>query len=861
MGLFRKLQYLLPGRRAAEEREMRAEFEALQEFADPRDLGNLTLAAENARAVWGWSWLESLAADVRYAVRVLWREPSFAAVAVLSLALGIGANAAIYSLIDRVLWRQLPVADPESLVTTEASYSIAKYQRFRDLSRDVFADAAATSGPVDRDIEGQPGRVEMVTGNYFPLLGVEAATGRLLANEDERAAVLSYRYWQSAFGGAPVIGQTVRITKTPFTIVGVAPREFFGVAIGNAADVWIPMSAQPAVMPGRDWIHDSHSFFADLVARLRPGITRERASAALTPISVQLEMERLPADAPAFVRNRLRSYKLELKPLASGLSSLRNRFSKPLRALFAMVAMGLLLACVNVMSLQFARADERRRELGVRLAIGAGRGRIVRQLLTESAIVALAGAGVGLAICRPAASALAGLISVSGQPVRLDLDIDWHIAGFVLAIATVTAFLCGLAPALRATRLAASGGLHQGGRGTTAAPTRRITARIAATVQLSLSVVLIAGAFLFSFSLYRLTRYDTGVSRERLLVLDVDPSEAGYKAAQTGPLNRRLLDRLRELPGVAAASYSANGIYTGRSAGTSVSSDAVDGPPSPNLSASYDHVGAGYFATLGARLVAGRDFDRHDDKTTEGVTVISREFATHFFPDGHAIGRYVYMGKERQRLRVIGIVDDIRREARRKPERLFYVPDAQTESGVFTTRFVLRTAGPPTQVAGLLRAAVRAENPALRIVSIDTADQLLDRTLDLDRVIAALSFAFGLLAVTLAAVGIYGMLAYDVARRTPEIGIRMALGATRGGVLALVFREVVVVGGAGVAIGLAGALALGRLVEGMVFELKPGDPRVLAAAVFVLTMVAIAAALAPARRAASLDPMRALRAE
>jgi predicted permease len=378
---------------------------------------------------------------------------------------------------------------------------------------------------------------------------------------------------------------------------------------------------------------------------------------------------------------------------------------------------------------------------------------------------------------------------------------------------------------------------------------------------LSLSVVLIAGAFLFSFSLYRLTRYDTGVNRERLLVLDVDPTEGGYQAAQTGPLNRRLLDRLRELPGVAAASYSANGIYTGRSAGTSVASDVVDGPPSPNLSASYDRVGPGYFATLGAHLLAGRDFDRHDDKTVEPVTVISRDFANHFFPDGNAIGRYIYSGKDRFRLRVIGIVDDIRREARRKPERLYYIPDAQTAAGVFTTRFVLRTAGAPTQVAGLLRAAVRAENPALRIVSIDTADQLLDRTLDLDRVIAALSFAFGLLAVTLAAVGIYGMLAYDVARRTPEIGIRMALGATRGGVLALVFREVVVVGGAGVAIGLAGALALGRLVEGMVFELKPGDPRVLAAAVAVLTIVAIAAALAPARRAASLDPMRALRAE
>jgi putative ABC transport system permease protein len=855
MELLRRLKYLLPGRRAAEEREMRAEFEALQEFAEPRELGNLTLAAENARAVWGWTWLESVLADVRYAFRVLARQPSFTVVAVVSLALGIGANAAIYSLIDRVLWRQLPVADPDSLVTTEASYSMAKFERFRDLSGEVFAGAAATSGPVDRDIDNQPGRVEMVTGNYFALLGVQPYTGRVLAPADERVAVLSYRYWQTAYGGAPVIGQMVRVTKLPFTIVGIAPREFFGVSIGNAPDVWIPMTDQPAVMPGRDWIHDSHSFFASMVARLRPGVTRERASAALTPVAVQTELERIPADAPQFVRDRLRRYTLELKPLATGLSSLRNRFSKPLRALFAMVAIGLLLACVNVMSLQFARAGERRRELGVRLAIGAGRGRVVRQLLTESAVVALAGAALGLAICSPAAAALASLISVSGQPVRLDLAIDWRVAGFVLAIATAAAFLCGLAPALRGTRQSFSV------RGGTASAGRRGTARALATAQLALSVVLIAGAFLFAFSLHRLTRYDTGVNRDRLIVLDVDPTEAGYKAAQTGPLNLRLLERLRALPGVAAASYSANGIYTGRSAGTSAATDEVDGPPSPSLSASYDRVGPGYFSTLGARLLAGRDFDERDDKTAPAVAVISREFAGHFFPDGKPLGRFVYFGKQRRRLRVVGVVDDIRREARRRPERLLYFPDAQSEDSVFTTRFVMRASGSASQVAGQLRAAVRTEDPALRVVSIDTADQLLDRTLDLDRVIAALSFAFGVLAITLAAVGIYGMLACDVARRTSEIGIRMALGATRGGVLALVLREVAVVGAAGVALGVAGALALGKLVQGMVFELNPGDPRVLAAAVALLGVVAAGAALAPARRAASLDPMCALRSE
>ena len=434
---------------------MRAEFEALQELAPRRELGNLTLAAENARAVWGWTWLESFLADLRYGVRTLAKQPSFTLVAVLSLGLGIGANAAIYSLMDRVLWKQLPVAEPERLITTKQSYSTLTYTRFRDLSREWLEDAALIS-PVDRDIEDRPGRVEMVTGNYFQLLGVTPQAGRMLRPEDERSAVLSYRYWQAAFGGEPVLGKTVRVTKTAFTIVGVAPREFFGVTIGDAPDLWIPVSAQPAVMPGRNWIDDPHVFYASIVARLKSGVSMERASAALTPVAVRIDLERSRPDLPAAVRKRIEQQKLELLPLAAGLSNLRARFSKPLHVLFAMVGMGLLLACLNVMGLQLARAGERRRELGVRLAIGAGRGRIVRQLLTESLVLALLGGALGLALCRPAASAVAGLISLGGQAVRLDLTVDGGMLVFVLGISTAAALASGILPALRATKLAIS---------------------------------------------------------------------------------------------------------------------------------------------------------------------------------------------------------------------------------------------------------------------------------------------------------------------------------------------------------------------------------------------------------------------
>jgi len=785
----------------------------------------------------------------------------------LSLALGIGANAAIYSLIDRVLWRQLPVAEPERLVTTKSEYSMATYVGFRDHSREALAGVAATSGSIDRDLDDRSGRVEMVSGNYFPLLGVAAEAGRMLTPDDdrrggaERAVVLSYRFWQSAYGGAPVVGRTVRVGKLPFTVVGVAPREFFGVAIGEAPDAWIPLATQPDAMPGSNWIDDPHTFFARVVARLAPGVTRERAEAILTPVAIRLEMERLPADAPDFIRKNVLAQKLELKPLASGLSSLRERFSKPLHVLFAMVAMGLLLASLNVMSLQFARADERRRELSVRLAIGAGRGRIVRQLLTESALVALAGGALGLALCSPAASAVAGLISTRGEAVRLDVSTDWRVLGFVLAIATGAALISGLIPALRASSRAIAGNLQQGARGVTAAPARRVAARLAPAGQLALSVVLIAGALLFGFSLFRLTHHETGVDRRGLLVLDVDAKEAGYKGTRANALYVRLLDRLRAIPGVEGVSYSGQGIYTNRGANTFVVSDAVSGPRGPQFTAWFDAVGPDYFRTLGTRLIAGREFGMRDAGGAPKVAVISADFARHYFPDGDALGRNIYVGKDKTAYQVIGLVDDIRTDVRKPPRRIFYLAQAQQEREQYSTRYLLRASGGTARVAGQLRGAVRAEDAGLRVLSIDSADELLNRTLDLDRLIALLAFAFGGLAVTLAAVGIYGMLAYDVSRRTPEIGIRMALGASRAGVLGLVLREVAVVGGAGVGLGLAGALALGRLVEGMVFELKPGDPRVLAGAVALLAAVAIGAALAPARRAASVDPMRALRSE
>ena len=643
--------------------------------------------------------------------------------------------------------------------------------------------------------------------------------------------------------------------KVPFTIVGVARPEFFGVVVGEAAEAWVPMSTLPAVFPGQPWL-DSHMHYLNLLGRLQPGVNAVQASAALTPLAVATELGFARPNMPARFVKAIREQKLKLEPAANGISYLRTRFSTPLRVLFAMVGIVLLLACVNVMSLGFARAEGRRTELRVRLAIGAARARIVRQLVTEALVVALAGGALGLAIYRPAATGLASLLSQTIEP-----RVDANMLLYVFAISLAAGLICGVAPALGTTRAQGSAGLQYGSRGSTPPPARRAVGRAAAAVQMALSVVLIAGAFLFAFSLQELTSFDTGLDRRRLVVVDVDAKDVAYKGPQIAALNRRVLDRLGALPGVEAVSFSGNGIYTGRNSNTAV---VVDGfPPGDNdINMTYlDHVGPHYFTTAGTRLVMGREFNERDNPAGPGVAIVNQEFVNHFFNGQNPVGKNLYRRGEEQRYQIVGVVQDIRTDVRQKPKRMVYFSQLQTEGRLYTTRFLVRMR--PGQQARVvdLRAAVRAADPGVHLASIDSADQLLNHTLDTDRAIAALSFGFGLLAVTLAAVGIYGLLAHDVTRRTGEIGVRMALGATRSGVMALVFREVALVGALGVAAGTAGAIVLGRMVTGLVFGLTPSDPRVLVSATVVLAVVAAIAAWFPARRAASMDPTSALRHE
>ena len=875
MNYLRRLKYLLPAYRREQEREMEAELNALEEMAaeDVVRLGNLTLAREDARAAWGWTWLASLYADIRYAWRTLRKDRVFTAVAILSLALGIGANAAIFSIIDKLLLESLPVRDPSSLVLLDDSdSSYFTYLRFAANTESVFSGIfARCSDARDVDTGGGPTRanIELVTGSYFPTLGVRPWLGRTLDPDDDRrgnpapVAVISYGLWRRRYAGDPsAIGRTIRVQRSPFTIIGIAPPEFFGVVVGQAPEVWLPLSAHASVFPGRHWLDEPNTNFLELMGRLRPGVTPQRAADVLTPVLIRTEFDRNP-HAPESVRAEIRRERVNLIPAATGISWLRYRFSGPLRIVFGMVAITLLLACLNLINLQAARVREHRKEFAVRLAIGASRLRVAREVFTESALLALAGGACGLLLCGPLAHALLDLMS-PGDPIALGLGLNHQLFAFVAAISMAAAILFGTGPAWRSTRGEILPALQSGSGAAKASPANRMLGRGLAALQIALSLVLVAGAILFATSLYKLLHADFGLNPSHVLVLDVDAVEAGYQASQSAALSRRLVTRLAPLAGVESVSFSAIGIFTGRNMNRAV--EPVGQPKPANPYAWYDEIGPRYFTTIGAQMVAGRDFDERDNLAAPKVMIVNQQLARFYFPGLNPIGRSVAVEEVDRKPKVlreiVGVVKDLRNEgSRQQPAPYFYLPAMQTVDMPFSTRFLIRAACDPRALYASIRAAVRAEDPALNIVSLDAAGELLDRAIGHDRLMAALAAAFGVLALLLAAIGIYGLVSYEVARRTGEMGIRTALGANRADIMRLILSEIAGVAIVGVTLGGTVALAASRLITGLVFGLQPNDPLVLVGAALVLMAVALSAAYWPARRAALLDPLAALRRE
>jgi predicted permease len=841
------------------------------------EIGSMEAVKDRVRDA-GWeSVAESIWRDLRYAIRGLRKSPGFTSVTVLTLALGIGATTAIFSLLDTVLLRFLPVSDPESLVLVGGpQYPV--FQAYREQS-DLFTDLLATSGVTHLDVEVQNGvrersDVSLVSGSYFSTLGVQAVIGRTFTADDDRVpgahpiAVASYGYWQRRFGGdAGVLNRAVRINGTPITIVGVAPAGFFGERLGSVPELWVPLTMWGHLVPGRNLLQSPGTGWLEIIGRVRPGVPTSGVQPELTTIFRRVLTGIFGPNLSDDARRDIEGATIRLEPAARGLSGLRTRFGRPLLLLMGAVVLVLLIACANIANLLLARAAARRREIDVRLALGMSRPRLVRQLLTESVVLAVLGGALGVAFAQLGTEALVRLIATDGSRLSVPVTTDVRLLGFVALISLATAILFGLAPAWQSTRAALVTTL--GSRQQSSDVRQRLRA-ILVVAQVAVSLVLLMGAGLFLRTMANLRDVDLGFAPQRLIVLDINPDAAGYRGPGAVSLIRDLLDRLRTLPGVASVSMSENGLLMGRNSSTNLMRPRgfVPGPDGfPRMN--WDIVGPGYFATVGTAIVSGRDFTERDALGSPNVIAINEEAARRLFAGTDPIGQRLVWGdgEKPAELTITAVTRDVKTSGPRdEPQMRFYLPYLQMPAirpnwMLASTRFVIRSTGEPANLAPALRQLVQTMDPRLSIESIDIGSELVGRTLVKERMVASLLVAFGVLAVGLACLGLYGLIAYHVVRRTSELGIRVALGASRGQVLWVTVRQALVWVGAGVLIGIPLALSASRVARGLLFGLSTNDLGVLMAAATLMCVMGLLAAYIPARRAARVDPLIALRAE
>ena len=832
--------------------------------------------------------------DLRYAFRTLRKNPGFVTVAVLSLALGIGANTAIFSLIDAVMLRALPVAHPETLVlltepgtsgiavdSTETGVrSLLAYPEFDRLraQNDVFSgmaaiqsDAAALDIRMDMpNAEYQAkARCQLVTGEFFALLGLEAALGRLFTPEEDRlnadpVAVLSHGYWRRQFAGDPsVMGKTVHVGRALLRIIGVAPPGFRGISVGSEAEIWIPMAMQERILPGRSYLNARDTLWLQVMARLRNGVSRQVAQAGINVTFQQILRDWVGYARNEKERRELLDQRLELREGAKGASVVRAQFSDALLLMMGMVGLVLLIACANIANLTLARATGRRREIGIRLALGCGRARLIRQLLTESTLLALFGGLAGILFAVWGTDLLLALVSGGAGSISLDVHRDLRVLAFTACISLATGLLFGLAPALRATRVDVNETLSANTRGRSQARGGVRSGRILVVAQVALSLLLLFGATLLVRSLRNLLTQNIGYEREHLLMARVDLVARGYKGAAASAMMQQAMDKLRTIPGVRAATLSQSGLFGGDS-GDRISIDGPTPRSGREMVASWDLVGAGYFSTLGIPLLRGREISADDMTRGASVCVINQSMASFFFADADPIGRHITDEYPTTRVtcEIVGVAADVRdHRLRGRQERRFYASIAHPIGTVQEATFILRTTGKPADAAAAVRRALAEVDRALPIVAMRTVTEQIDRRVVADRMMAQLSGFFGALALVMAAIGLYGVMSYSVTLRTNEIGLRMALGAGEGQVLSMVLREVLWLVAVGVAIGLPCAMAAARLLAGRLFGLSPADPSTIALAILVILAAAAFAGYLPARRAARVDPMTALRNE
>ena len=829
--------------------------------------------------------MNALWRDIRHAVRSLRKSPGFLAVVILTLGLGIGANTAIFSLTDQVLLRPLPVRDPGSLVLLDGpgafqgrtmnamTFSYPMYKDFRDRN-DVFTGVLARF-PLSMTIvwRGASERAsgELVSGNYFEVLGIGPALGRVFNAADDQMpgahpiAILSYGYWQRRFGGEPsVLNQTITVNGHPLTIIGVSARGFSGVQVGQAADVMVPMMMKAQMTPTWNDLDNRRSRWLTVMARLKPGVSQTQSEAAMNVIYRQINEQEVKAitNGSETFRKRFVSKHLDVLPGQRGVSDLRREFSTPLIVLMSMVGVVLLIACANVANLLLARTTARQKEISLRLALGAGRARIVRQQLVESGLLAAAGTMTGLLLAWWTGGLL--LAALPGDPAarNLSADPDLRVAGFALASGVFTAVVFGIVPALQATRTGVTLALKEESGSVAGGGRQARLRRVLVVGQVGLSMLLLAGAGLFARSLYNLKTLDPGFRVDNLFAFSVDPSLSGYDGDRLTALYRRMQEELAAAPGVRSVSMSETGALTGNDWSMTIRVDGYQAKEGEDMNPSVDGVGPRYFETMGIPLVRGREFNERDAKGAPRVAVVNETMAKYFFSGSNPVGRRFGFGRDKATdIEIVGVVKDLRSlELRDHAPRFIYIPYAQDENVTQLTYYVRAVQAGGSTAAGI-RQAVQRLDANLPIFDMKTMDVQVDESLFVERMVAVLSVAFGALATLLAAIGLYGVMSYAVARRTREIGIRMALGAERGRVLWLVLKEVAVMAVAGILGGLTAALWLTRQVQSQLFGLAPSDPATLAAATALLALIAFAAGYIPARRATTIDPIRALRSE
>ncbi|MGH9487671.1 MAG: ABC transporter permease [Terriglobales bacterium] len=839
--------------------------------------------------------------DLKLAFRALLKNPGFTVIALLTLALAIGANTAIFSFIDATVLRPLPVQNPGQLAvltdptdmgmnfgTTGGRRGLLAYPEYTALrdQNDVFTGLLAAQAQIGHTpIAWGSGSPELtltnlVSNNYFSVLGIRAFRGRTFAPATEiqvganPVAVMNYAYWKRRFALNPaILGSRFRVFGHTFTVIGVMPPGFFGTTVGQAPDLWMPLSMQLEVMPGMDLLHNppgvSRAMWLQVIGRRKPDVTPEEAQAASNAIFHHSIVQQAGAASGAQTRRDLLTQHLELSSGADGTSGLRGQFADPLWALLVLVGLVLAEAIVNLASLQLARATARQKEMGVRLALGAGRGRIVRQMLTESVALSVVGGLIGVVLALWGEQLLLGLVSASGPNSSLSLSLapDWRVLAFIAVLCLASGILFGLLPALRLSRLNLNATLQAQGRSVHA---RMRMGKVLVAGQVALSIVLLVGAGLFVRSLQKLQDVPLGFKAHNLALIGVDAGAAGYKGAAANVYFHRLLARLQTTPGVTAAALSVDGLFSHSEMGLPVAIEGYTAPGSQQgVGARVDAVSAGYFQTVGIPILFGRGLTAEDASIGVRNAVINQTMEQRFFAGRSPLGQQItdlYPDDHRAVFNIVGVAADAKYNslAEKTPPR-FYLSFFNGMPGDVNTsaRVFLRSPGGAAAMAASVRHAIQSLDPNVEMDNLRNLSTLVGESLATQQLLAKLSGFFGILALLLAAIGLYGVMAYAVARRTSEIGVRMALGAGRGRVVRMVLGETLLLAAIGVALGIPAAFGGGKAIASQMqlFGLSFYDPASLLSAIAVLLVVACLAGLLPALRASRVDPLQALRQE